>query len=93
MPNSAPGFLNRPDHRVDGAGDPRRQGGFRGMTIADSIRPSPSKRAVTVQSTFAGKGYADGSAPPNGAPHRCPFKGEASYWTIEAGGRRSGKAI
>ena len=37
MPNSAPGFVSRPDHRVDLLPEPRRvKVAFGGVTIADS---------------------------------------------------------
>jgi uncharacterized protein (DUF427 family) len=99
MPNPAPGFVNRPDHRVDLLPESRRiKVVFGGMTIADG------SAALRVEET--------GHSPVYYLPekdvrmdllHRtdhhtgCPFKGEASYWTIEAGdagsSRRSGNAV
>src|ERR1700752_1509329 len=88
MPNPAPGFVNRPDHRVDLLPESRRiKVLFGGMTIADS------SAALRVEET--------GHAPVYYLPQkdvrldlmrptehhtRCPYKGEASYWTIEVPG-------
>jgi uncharacterized protein (DUF427 family) len=85
MPNPAPGFAARPDHRVDLLPERRRvKVTFGGVTIADS------NSALRVEET--------GHAPVHYLPEkdmrldlmrptehhtRCPYKGEASYWTIE----------
>ncbi|HEY3912752.1 MAG TPA: DUF427 domain-containing protein [Stellaceae bacterium] len=85
MPNSAPGFASNPAHRVDLVPDKRRiKVVFAGTTIADS--------AATLRVEETGHG------PVNYFPEKdvrldlmsptqhhttCPFKGEASYWTIE----------
>jgi uncharacterized protein (DUF427 family) len=85
MPNSAPGFANRPDYRVDLVPDSRRvRVLFHGVTIADTTA------ALRVEET--------GHSPVLYVPekdmrldlmHRtdhhthCPYKGEASYWTVE----------
>jgi uncharacterized protein (DUF427 family) len=85
MPNSAPGFVTRPDYRVDLLPEARRvEVMFGGVTIADS------EAALRVEET--------GHDPVYYLPERdvrmdvmhrtehhsrCPYKGEASYWTIE----------
>ena len=85
MPNPAPGFAARPEHRVDLLPERRRvKVVFGGVTIADS------DAALSVEET--------GHEPVHYLPERdvrldlmrptehhtrCPFKGEASYWTIE----------
>jgi uncharacterized protein (DUF427 family) len=85
MPNPAPGFAARPDHHVDLLPERRRvKVVFAGVTIADS------NAALRVEET--------GHAPVHYLPEkdvrldlmrptehhtRCPYKGEASYWTIE----------
>ena len=85
MPNPAPGFAARPDYRVDLVPESRRiRVVFGGVTIADS------QAALRVEET--------GHAPVHYLPKkdlrldlmrptehhtRCPYKGEASYWTIE----------
>jgi uncharacterized protein (DUF427 family) len=99
MANLAPGFADRPDYRVDLVPETRRvRVEFAGAVIADS------NAALRVEET--------GHAPVHYLPKRdvrldllrptdhhtrCPFKGEASYWTIEvpdAGAvRRSENAV
>ena len=85
MPNSAPGFATRPDYRVDLLPESRRvKVVFGGMTVADS--------------TAARRCEETGHGPVHYLPQkdvrldllrptehhtRCPYKGEASYWTIE----------
>lgn len=95
MPNPAPGFVNRPDYRVDLFPESQRvKVLFGGMTVADS------SAALRVEET--------GHSPVYYLPEkdvrtdllhrtehhtRCPYKGEASYWTIEAGeGGASGRS-
>lgn len=99
MSNPAPGFAQNPDYRVDLVPESRRVTVvFAGVTIADS------ERALRVEET--------GHAPVHYLPQsdlrmdllhpsdhhtRCPYKGEASYWTIavpEGGSvRRSENAV
>ena len=85
MPNPAPGFASRPDYRVDLVPESRRvKVVFGGVTVADS------GAALRVEET--------GHGPVHYIPEknvrldlmrrtdhhtRCPYKGEASYWTIE----------
>jgi uncharacterized protein (DUF427 family) len=85
MSNPAPGFVSRPDHRVDLLPAGRRvKVVFGGVTIADS------GAALRVEET--------GHDPVYYVPEkdvrldlmrstehhtRCPYKGEASYWTVE----------
>ena len=85
MPNPAPGFVSRPDHRVDQLAESRRvKVVFGGMTIADS------GAALRVEETghgpvyyVPGKDVRLDLMRPTEQHTRCPFKGEASYWTIE----------
>ncbi len=99
MPNHAPGFVTRPDYRIDLVPEPRRvQVAFAGETIADS------SAAIRLEE--------EGHAPVHYFPEkdvrldllhktehhtRCPYKGEASYWTIEVpaadGAKRSENAV
>ena len=88
MPNHAPGFVSRPDYRVDLLPESRRvRVVFAGVTIADT------GAALRVEET--------GHNPVFYLPQkdvrmdlmhrtehhtRCPYKGEASYWTIEVRG-------
>jgi len=85
MPNSAPGFASRPDYRVDLLPAGRRVTvKFGGVTIADS------SEALQVEETGHGPVYYLPEKDvrldlmrPTEHHTRCPYKGEASYWTIE----------
>jgi uncharacterized protein (DUF427 family) len=85
MPNSAPGFASRPDYRVDLLPAGRRVTvKFGGVTIADS------SEALQVEETGHGPVYYLPEKDvrldlmhPTDHHTRCPYKGEASYWTIE----------
>jgi uncharacterized protein (DUF427 family) len=88
MANPAPGYANKPDHRVDLLPEKRRiRVSFGGTVIADS------GDAVRCEET--------GHGPVHYLPEKdvrfdlmhatehktyCPFKGDCSYWTIEIGG-------
>ena len=100
MPNPAPGFVSRPDHRVDLLPESRRvKVVFGGVTIADS------GAALRVEETghgpvyyVPGKDVRLDLMRPAEQHTRCPFKGEASYWTIElpanaGSARRSENAV
>jgi len=85
MPNSAPGFATRPDYRVDLLPESRRvKVVFGGVTIADSTA------ALRCEETGHGpvhylpqKDVRLDLFRPTEHHTRCPYKGEASYWTIE----------
>ena len=99
MANPAPGYANKPEHRVDLLPESRRvRVTFAGTVIADS------GDAVRCEET--------GHAPVHYVPEKdvrldlmrptehktyCPFKGDCSYWTIDvpqAGeSRRSENAV
>src|SRR6516162_9669073 len=85
MPNPAPGFVTRPDHRVDLLPETRRvKVVLGGMTIADT------EVALRVEETGHGpvfyvpeKDVRVDLMHPTGHHTHCPYKGQASYWTIE----------
>lgn len=85
MPNPAPGFVSKPDHRVDLLPEKRRvKVLFSGVTIADS------GAALRVEETGHDPVYYVPEKDvrldlmrPTEHHTRCPYKGEASYWTIE----------
>ena len=99
MANHAPGFAERPDYRVDLVPESRRvRVELAGVTIADS------GAALRVEETGHGpvhyipeKDVRLDLLHPTDHHTRCPYKGEASYWTIEApagdGVRRSENAV
>jgi uncharacterized protein (DUF427 family) len=100
MLNPSPGFASRPDYRVDLVPESRRvKVVFGGVTVADS------GAALRVEETGHGAVYylpeqdvrIDLMQPTEHHTH-CPFKGDASYWTIELPGdaaakRRSENAV
>ena len=85
MPNPAPGFVTRPDYRVDLLPESRRvKVVFGGVIIADSTA------ALRCEETGHGpvhylpqKDVRLDLLRPTEHHTRCPYKGEASYWTIE----------
>jgi uncharacterized protein (DUF427 family) len=100
MSNPAPGFVNRPDYRVDLVPESRRvKVVLGGVTIADS------SAALRVEETGHGPVYYLPEKDvrldlmhPTEHHTRCPYKGEASYWTIElpgdkGAGQRSENAV
>jgi uncharacterized protein (DUF427 family) len=88
MPNPAPGYAKKPEHRVDLLPETRRvRVLFNGTVIADS------REALRCEET--------GHEPVHYLPEKdvrldlmrptdhktyCPFKGDCSYWTIEVEG-------
>jgi uncharacterized protein (DUF427 family) len=88
MPNSAPGFASRPDYRVNLVPESRRVTvKFGGITVADT------GGALRVEETGHGpvhylpqKDVRLDLMRPTEHHTRCPYKGEASYWTIEVPG-------
>lgn len=99
MANPAPGFASHAGHRVDLIPDRRRiKVVFAGTTIADS------RATLRVEETghgpvhyFPAKDVRLDLMRPTQHHTGCPFKGEASYWTIEVpagdGQRRSENAV
>ena len=93
--NKSPGFARHPEHRVDLVREAGRvRVGFNGATVADSALP------LTVKETgHDGVFYLprqdvrmDLLTPTNHHTH-CPFKGEASYWTLTVGDRTAENAV
>ena len=92
---SSPAFAKYPEHRVALEAKPGRvRALFAGETIADSTRAH-----LVVESRHEPVVYF-----PRGDVRMdllekvsdttfCPFKGTASYWTIEVGGRKAASAV
>ena len=82
-------------HRVDVEPFPRRvRVTFNGETIADS------QRAVVLRETglppvyyFPPEDVRQDVLEPTELHTRCPYKGEASYWTVRIGGRLAENAM
>jgi uncharacterized protein (DUF427 family) len=96
MANPAPGFVRKPDHRVDLLPETRRvRVKFGGAVIADS------HAALRIEETGHGpvhylpeKDVRTDLLRPTDHTSHCPFKGDASYWTIEVpGAGRSENAV
>jgi uncharacterized protein (DUF427 family) len=88
MANPAPGYTQKPEHRVDLIPDPRRvRVTFAGAVIADSTA------TIRVEETghgpvhyFPEKDVRLDLLRPTTHHTYCPFKGDCSYWTIEVEG-------
>jgi uncharacterized protein (DUF427 family) len=95
MANPAPGWTSKPQHRVDLHPDGHHvKVTFGGKVIADSTA------ALRVEETGHGPVYYIPAKDmrldlmkKTAHTSYCPFKGTASYWTIDAGGKVSENAI
>jgi uncharacterized protein (DUF427 family) len=95
MANPAPGYATKPEHRVDLLPEGRRvRVMFAGTVIADS------SAAIRVEETGHGPvHYLPANdvrldlLQPTEHHTYCPFKGDCSYWTIDAGGKRADNAV
>ena len=99
MPNAAPGYATKPEHRVDLLPETSRvRVTFAGQVVADSAA------ALRVEETGHGpvhylpeKDVRLDLLRPTEHHTYCPFKGDCSYWTIEigsgAGAQRSENAV
>ncbi|HTV89263.1 MAG TPA: DUF427 domain-containing protein [Stellaceae bacterium] len=95
MANPAPGYASKPDHRVDLVPETRRICvTFAGAVIADS------NAALRVEETghepvhyVPAQDVRLELLQPTAHHSHCPFKGDCSYWTIDAGGRRAENAV
>ena len=95
MANPAPGYAQKPAHRVDLLPETRRvRVTFAGAVIADS------KAALRVEETGHGpvhyvpeKDVRLDLMRPTDHKTYCPFKGDCSYWTVEVGGGKAENAV
>jgi len=95
MANPAPGYAQKPEHRVDLLPDRRRvRVTFAGAVIADSTD------AIRCEETGHGPVFYVPEKDMrmdllHATDHRtyCPFKGNCSYWTIEAGNKQAENAV
>ena len=95
MANPAPGYAQKPEHRVDLLPEARRvRVTFAGAVIADS------KAALRVEETGHGpvhyvpeKDVRLDLMRPTEHKTYCPFKGDCSYWTVEVDGGTAENAV
>ena len=94
MANPAPGYAEKPEHRVDLLPETRQvRVTFAGAVIADS------RAAIRCEETGHGpvhyvpaKDVRLDLLHPTAHKTYCPFKGDCSYWTIEVRGEVDGGA-
>ncbi|MDH3228600.1 MAG: DUF427 domain-containing protein [Alphaproteobacteria bacterium] len=89
--NPAPGFASHPDHRIALAPAGRRMR----VLVAGCVAVAESGGVLVMREGDYAPVYYFPRADVNmellsrsDRASTCPFKGEASYWTVEAGGRR-----
>ena len=97
MANPAPGYAQKPEHRVDLLPETRRvRVTFAGQVVADSTR------AVRCEETGHGPVHYIPEQDmrlelmrPTDHKTYCPFKGDCSYWTlvVDGGKQRSENAV
>lgn len=93
--NPGPGYQQHPAHRVDLEPGPARvRVIFNGEIIADT------RSALTVRETnyspvhyIPSQDVRKEALRPSRHQSYCPFKGQASYWSIEAGGKEAADAV
>lgn len=89
--NKAPGFAKNPDKRID----LKREGERITVTVGGVI-VADSTEAITMQESggyapvhyFPAAHIRQGTLTRTAKSSHCPYKGNATYWTIEAGGKR-----
>jgi uncharacterized protein (DUF427 family) len=99
MANLAPGFAAHPDYRIDLVPETRRvRVEFAGATIADTTAAIRlEEQGHQPMYYIPEKDVRLDLMRPTDHHTRCPYKGEASYWTIEVpaadGPKRSENAV
>ncbi|MEX2453772.1 MAG: DUF427 domain-containing protein [Rhodospirillaceae bacterium] len=95
MANPAPGFRKNPGHTIALEPSPRRvRVQFGGEWIADTTEAKLLYEAnYTPVYYFPVKDVRLDLLHPTDHSTHCPYKGDASYWTIEAGGKTAENAI
>lgn len=89
MSNPAPGFKSRPNYKIDLVPENRRvRVEFAGTTIADSTATIRLEEAGHPPvHYFPRQDVRLDLMRPTEHHTRCPYKGEASYWTVEVADR------
>jgi uncharacterized protein (DUF427 family) len=89
--NKAPGFAKNPDKRIE----LKREGKRVTVTVGGAI-VADSMDAITMHESggyqpvhyFPAAHIRPGALTRTAKTSHCPYKGHATYWTIEAGGKR-----
>lgn len=86
---SGPGYAERPEHQVQVAPEPARvRVTLDGETLADSAAALALSETGHGVVHYFPKADVAARLSPTSRSSYCPFKGEASYWSMEAAGRR-----
>ncbi len=90
IPGPAPGFADHPDHKIDLAPCPERQRAvFADVVIADSTEALVMREASCPPVIyFPRRDVNMNLLEPTANSSYCPFKGEASYWSLTGGAGR-----
>ncbi|HUZ73542.1 MAG TPA: DUF427 domain-containing protein [Stellaceae bacterium] len=94
--NKAPGFVTKPDHRVDlsPARGQRVRVMFAGTTVADSVDAIALAETGHDPVYYIPRKDVRMELMSRTAHHTyCPYKGDCSYWTLAAGGRTAENAV
>jgi uncharacterized protein (DUF427 family) len=93
--NSGPGYAKHPGYRIDIAPAGKRvQVFFNGQPVADSRNALLMREENHQPVTYFPRADVDMALlrRTDHATH-CPFKGDASYWTLDAGGQTAQDAV
>jgi uncharacterized protein (DUF427 family) len=94
-PGLAPGYANKPDHVVRSEMSPKRiRAMFSGLELFDTTRALILFETNHVPVYYIPReDVAESLLTRTETVTYCPFKGEASYWTITGGGRQAEDAV
>ncbi len=93
--NSAPGFAKHPGYRLELMPCAKRvRVKFGGETIIDSTRATLMLESTSIPVYyFPWQDFKSEFADKTAHHSHCPFKGDASYWTLKAGGKTAENAV
>lgn len=91
----APGFAKHPGHRVEVAPHAGRvRVRFGGEVVADTARALRVLESGHAPVLYVPRAdVRDECLAPSDHQTYCPFKGRASYWSLQAGGQRAENAL
>ena len=93
--NSGPGYAKHPGYRIEFEAEPRRvRVIYNGVVVADSAHAMVMREADYPPVYYLPRdGVRLEHLRRTDHHSNCPFKGEASYWTIQVGEREAGNAV